>query len=180
MYAIRSYYDRCTRGCTFCNVRSEPPLTVDPFEPTKVATAAAELGLKHAVVTSVTRDDLSDGGAAHFTALVKAFRLQAPGCRIELLIPDLGGHWEALATILEAGPDILGHNIETVPRLYAQVRQGASYRRSLELLRTARQIAPHIPTKSGIMLGLGEEDAEILEVLQDLRDNGCSLRNNFV
>lgn len=167
--------DRCTRSCTFCNVAGGRPLPVDTEEPAKVAAAAAELGLKHAVVTSVTRDDLADGGAAHFAALVAAFRALAPGCRVELLIPDLGGNRAALHTILAAGPDILGHNIETVPRFYPEVRQGASYSRSLEILRQVTEKAPHIPSKTGIMLGLGEEETEVAAVLRDLRDCGVSL-----
>ena len=167
--------DHCTRNCTFCNVAGGHPLPVDAGEPVKVAAAAAELGLKHAVVTSVTRDDLADGGAAHFAALVAAFRSLAPGCRVELLIPDLAGNLAALHTILAAGPDILGHNIETVPRFYAEVRQGASYRRSLQLLREVTAKAPHIPRKTGIMLGLGEEEAEVVDVLRELRDGGVSL-----
>ncbi|BCA78625.1 lipoyl synthase [Desulfuromonas sp. AOP6] len=167
--------DRCTRNCTFCNVAGAPPLPVDAEEPFKVASAAAELGLKHAVVTSVTRDDLADGGAAHFAALVEAFRSLAPGCRVELLIPDLGGNLAALHTILAAGPDILGHNIETVPRFYPEVRQGASYSRSLQLLREVTGKAPQTPLKTGIMLGLGEEEAEVVAVLRDLRDCGVEL-----
>jgi len=167
--------DRCTRGCAFCNVIGGTPLPPDPQEAQKVAAAIAELKLTHAVVTSVTRDDLPDGGAAQFAELIRAVRTTAPDCRIELLIPDLAGDHAALKTILDAGPDILGHNLETVPRLYEQARQGADYRRSLELLAAATQIAPQIPTKSGLMLGLGEEDAEIETVLADLLDANCRL-----
>lgn len=167
--------DRCTRGCNFCNVRSDIPLPPDAEEPGKVAAAISELGLKHAVVTSVTRDDLPDGGARHFSQLVEEIRRAAPGCRIELLIPDLAGNNEALATILATAPDVLGHNLETVARLYPAVRQGADYRRSLALLENARQLAPRIPTKSGIMLGLGESPEELGAALRDLRQVGCSL-----
>jgi lipoic acid synthetase len=167
--------DRCTRSCRFCNVQDGAPLSVDPQEPQKVAQAVAELGLKHAVVTSVTRDDLADGGAGQFARLTEAIRQAAPGCRVELLIPDLGGNRQALATILAASPDILGHNLETVPRLYQAVRQGAVYERSLQLLADVRELAPQIPTKSGLMLGMGEEREEILAVLADLQRIGCSL-----
>jgi lipoic acid synthetase len=167
--------DRCTRSCRFCNVQDGAPLPPDPQEPLKVAQAVAELGLKHAVVTSVTRDDLADGGAAQFARLTEAIRRDAPGCRVELLIPDLAGNRQALATILAAGPDILGHNLETVPRLYPAVRAGAVYERSLQLLADARELAPQIPTKSGLMLGMGEEREELLAVLADLRRVGCSL-----
>jgi len=167
--------DRCTRSCRFCNVLDGPPLPPDPQEPAKVALAVAELGLKHAVVTSVTRDDLADGGAGQFALLTEEIRSAAPGCRVELLIPDLGGSRPSLATILAAGPDILGHNLETVPRLYPAVRRGALYERSLQLLADARELAPHIPTKSGLMLGMGEERAELLAVFADLRQAGCSL-----
>lgn len=167
--------DRCTRGCAFCNVSEAPPLPPDPQEPARVARAVAELQLRHAVVTSVTRDDLPDGGAAQFAALTEAIRDAAPGCKVELLIPDLRGDRQALETILAAGPDILGHNLETVPRLYPAVRQGASYGRSLKLLADTKDFAPHIPTKSGLMLGMEETREEILAVMKDLRQVGCSL-----
>jgi lipoic acid synthetase len=163
----------CTRGCRFCKVQLQPPRPPDPNEPAKVAEAVAELGLRHAVITSVTRDDLADGGAAHFAAVTAAIRQRIPGCRIELLIPDLQGNWAALAAILASGPDILGHNLETVPRLYEQVRQGASYARSLLLLQNAPAIAPGIPTKSGLMLGLGETRNEIEAVMHDLVAVNC-------
>jgi len=165
--------DRCTRNCRFCNVQDDRPLPPDPQEPANVARAVAELGLKHAVVTSVTRDDLADGGAAQFALLTAAIREAAPGCQVELLIPDLGGSRQALATILAAGPDVLGHNLETVPRLYPQVRQGALYERSLQLLAAVRELAPQIPTKSGLMLGMGEQRDELLAVLADLHQAGC-------
>jgi lipoic acid synthetase len=167
--------DRCSRDCAFCNVASGAPLPADPQEAVKVASAVAELQLRHAVITSVTRDDLADGGASAFAALTAAIRSAAPGCRIELLIPDLGGSRAALATLLAEPPDILGHNLETVPRLYPQVRAGSDYRRSLELLAAARELAPDLPTKSGLMLGLGESREELLSVCTDLRAVGCSM-----
>ncbi len=166
--------ERCTRDCAFCNVTPGDPLPPDPAETEKVARAVAELGLRHAVITSVTRDDLADGGAAAFAAATAAIRAAAPCCRIELLIPDLQGDRQALAAILAAAPDLLGHNLETVPRRYPAARQGADYHRSLELLAAARTLAPAIPTKSGLMLGLGESRAELLAVAADLRAAGCA------
>lgn len=167
--------DRCSRDCRFCNVGHGPPAAPDPAEPQTVANAVAELGLRHAVITSVTRDDLADGGAAQFATVTSAIRVAAPGCRVELLIPDLGGDLAALGAILAAGPDVLGHNLETVPRLYAAARTGAGYRRSLALLAAVRDQAPAIPTKSGLMLGLGEERTELLVVLADLRSAGVGM-----
>lgn len=167
--------NRCTRGCTFCNVGRGQPLPPDPEEAAKVAAAIAELGLKHAVVTSVTRDDLADGGAEQFAALIHEVRRQAPGCRIELLIPDFAGDVDALARVIDAAPDLLGHNLETVPRLYDTVRHGANYRRSLRLFAEARRIAPELPLKSGLMAGLGETAEELTAVMADLRAAGCSL-----
>jgi len=167
--------DHCTRGCRFCNVQGGQPRPLDPDEPVRVATAIAELQLRHAVITSVTRDDLDDGGAAQFAELTAAIRNHSPGCIIELLIPDLGGDPTALQTILDAAPDILGHNIETVPRLYPLVRAEADYRRSLQLLRDSARSAPQIPTKSGLMLGLGETVAEVKQVMRDLLATGCRL-----
>ncbi len=167
--------DSCTRDCAFCNVRHAAPAPLDPTEPQRVAAAIALLELRHAVITSVTRDDLEDGGAAVFAELTRLLRDQAPGCRIELLIPDLAGRGASLAALLSAPPDVLGHNLETVPRLYPQVRQGASYQRSLGLLAQARDLAPELLTKSGLMLGLGETSAEILQVCADLRSAGVSL-----
>jgi len=165
----------CSRDCAFCNVAHGTPVSPDPREPAKVAAAVAELGLRHAVITSVTRDDLTDGGAAQFAALVAAIRRASPGCRVELLIPDLGGNRQALAAILAAEPDVLGHNLETVPRLYPQVRSRADYRRSLELLSRSREIAPAIAVKSGLMVGLGESRRELTEVMKDLLQAGCRL-----
>lgn len=167
--------NRCTRNCGFCNVAHAAPLAVDPQEPGKIADAVAELELDHAVITSVTRDDLADGGAGHFAAVTRAIRRRRPNCRVELLIPDLQGDQEALRTVLDSHPDVLGHNLETVPRLYQAARSGAIYERSLQLLAAANSIAPDIPTKSGLMLGMGETVAEVLEVMQDLRQTGCTM-----
>ncbi len=167
--------NRCTRDCRFCNVVQATPLAIDPQEANKVARAIAELGLRHAVITSVTRDDLDDGGADHFAAVTRAIHALSPQCRVELLIPDLQGNHAALEIILAAEPEVLGHNLETVPRLYQAARAGADYRRSLELLAAAARIAPGIPTKSGLMLGMGETAAETVAVLQDLREAGCAM-----
>lgn len=162
----------CTRSCTFCNISANPPAAVDQDEPSRVAQAVLRLSLQHVVITSPTRDDLTDGGAEHFAKTVRAIRTVSPDTAIELLVPDFKGEAGSIATILAAGPDILGHNIETVPRLYG-IRAGADYRRSLDLLAAARAIAPAIPTKSGIMLGLGETGEEILSTLADIRKTGC-------
>lgn len=167
--------EHCTRNCRFCNVSNAVPRPVDPEEPRKVARAIAELELNHAVITAVTRDDLPDGGAGHFAGLVEEIRRQHPSCIIELLISDLAGNWQALQTILDSRPDILGHNLETVPRLYHAVRSEANYQRSLELLREADARAPQIPSKSGLMLGLGETEDELLAVMHDLREVNCQL-----
>jgi len=163
---------RCTRNCRFCSVAPGPPEPLDPQEPTRVAEAVERMGLKYVVVTSVTRDDLPDGGAGHFAATLHEIRRRVPGAEIEVLIPDFQGDPAALETVLCARPDVLNHNIETVPRLYPRVRPQADYRRSLELLRRAGEIAPGIPTKSGLMLGLGERPEEIRQTLQDLRAVG--------
>lgn len=167
--------ESCSRDCGFCNVRHGSPAPLDPTEPQRVAEAIALLELRHAVITSVTRDDLADGGAAVFAELTQRLRAQAPGCRIELLIPDLQGRRESLASLLSPPPDVLGHNLETVPRLYPQVRQGASFQRSLALLGQARELAPQLLTKSGLMLGLGETTEEVLEVCAALRQVGVGL-----
>jgi lipoic acid synthetase len=167
--------DHCTRDCRFCNVTHETPLPIDPQETDKVAKAIAELKLNHAVITSVTRDDLEDGGAVQFAALTRAIHAYRPECRVELLVPDLQGNHEALSTILMAKPEIFGHNLETVPRLYPLARAGADYQRSLDLLAAAAQTAPDIPTKSGLMLGMGETPDEILSVMQNLQKAGCRM-----
>jgi lipoic acid synthetase len=163
----------CTRRCGFCAVQKGAPLDVDYDEPRRVAEAAAALGLRYAVVTSVNRDDRKDGGAELFALTIAALRDRVPGCRVEVLIPDLQGSHEALAVVLEARPDVLNHNIETVPRLYRHVRPGARYERSLDLLAAAKRAAPRTPVKSGLMLGLGETGCEVLEVMRDL--SGCGV-----
>ncbi len=163
----------CTRGCAFCSVTAGTPAPPDSTEPDRTARAAAELGWRHVVVTSVTRDDLPDGGAAHFAAVVRALRREAPGAAVELLIPDFGGSGDALRTVVDAAPDILAHNVETVPRLYPAVRRGADYPRSLAVFRRAAAMRPDLPLKSGIMLGLGETEDEVSAVLRDLHGAGC-------
>jgi lipoic acid synthetase len=165
--------ERCTRNCRFCSVAAGPPGPLDPQEPNRVAEAVERMGLKYVVVTSVTRDDLPDGGAGHFAATIHEIRRRVPEAEIEVLIPDFQGDSAALETVLRARPHVLNHNIETVPRLYPRVRPQADYRRSLELLRRAGEISPGIPTKSGLMLGLGERPEEIRQALQDLRAAGC-------
>nr|WP_217914165.1 lipoyl synthase [Miltoncostaea marina] len=162
----------CTRGCRFCNVATARPAgPPDPGEPARVAEAAAAMGLRFVVVTAVARDDQPDGGAAHFAATIAALRERVPEAKVEVLIPDLRGDWDALETIIEAAPDVLNHNTETVPRLYSRVRPGARYERTLELL--ARSAAAGLVTKSGIMVGLGERLGEIARVLGDLASVGC-------
>jgi lipoic acid synthetase len=159
----------CTRACGFCSVPHGKPMELDWDEPRRVAEAAAHMGLRYAVVTSVNRDDQPDGGAAIFADTIRAIRERIPGCKVEVLIPDFRGNWEALATVIEAQPEVLNHNTETVPRLYRQVRMGAVYERSMQLLRRAKRLDPNMPTKSGIMVGLGETYEETLGVLRDLR-----------
>jgi len=162
----------CTRLCSFCNVTKETPLPADPGEPGRVAQAVARLALAHVVITSPTRDDLPDGGALHYGATVAAIRTASPDTRIELLIPDFLGKRSSIATVVDARPDIIGHNVETVPRLY-QIRCGADYLRSLAVLETVRELDPGLKTKSGIMVGLGETESEVLAVFADLRRAGC-------
>ena len=163
----------CTRDCTFCAVDRSYPDPVDPGEPERLALAVAELGLNYVVVTSVTRDDLPDGGAAHFASTVRAIRARNPETSIELLIPDLAGNWEALAVICDSGPNVINHNVETVCDLYPAVRPSARYERSLELLQRAKELNSNSLTKSGFMLGLGETEDQVLELLRDLRSVGC-------
>jgi lipoic acid synthetase len=165
----------CTRRCGFCNVQKGVPLEIDPDEPRRVAEACAALGLRYAVITSVNRDDRKDGGAELFAATIRAIRERIADCKVEVLIPDFQGSRDALAIVMEAAPDVLNHNVETVPRLYREVRIGARYERSLEVLQRSRQMRPEIPTKSGVMVGLGEESAEVLDVLRDLRAHGVGI-----
>ena len=171
--------DVCTRTCGFCAVAQGRPGALDPEEPERVAQAVRELRLSHAVVTSVNRDDLSDGGAAHFVATIRAIRRRVPGCTVEVLIPDFCGNWEALALVLREVPDILNHNLESVGRLYRRVRPQARYERSLELIARAderrRADGTAMKTKSGVMVGLGETMGELRGALADLRSSGCDI-----
>lgn len=166
--------DICTRACAFCAVSKKKPLPPDPGEPARAGELARRWGLKYAVFTSPTRDDLPDGGAAHFAAALRALRKSCPGIKTEPLIPDFGGNGAALRTVLDAGPDVLGHNLETVPSLYA-ARRGADYRRSLKLLEDAKKYRPAPLVKTGFMLGLGETDAELEAALKDAVSSGCDL-----
>jgi lipoic acid synthetase len=161
--------DICTRACRFCAVKTGLPTELDLQEPERVAEAAEQMGLKHAVVTSVARDDLKDGGAMIFAETIKAIRKRTPLCGVEVLIPDFMGNWDALRTVMDAKPDILNHNIESVRRLSDRVRSKAKYERTLELLLRAKEMQPEIPTKSSIMIGLGETYDEIVETMDDLR-----------
>jgi len=165
----------CTRRCGFCAVTTGRPTGLDFMEPDRVAMTVRELGLKHVVITSVNRDDLPDGGAFIFAQCIRKIRQQVPGCRVEVLIPDFQGVWSALETVMEASPDILNHNTESVPRLYKMVRPKAIYTRSLELLRRAKELRPNGLTKSGVMVGLGETKEEIAQVLEDLRKVNCDI-----
>ncbi len=162
--------DICTRNCGYCAVRHGRPVWEDREEPSRIGRAVRELSLEHVVITSVNRDDLADGGAAHFAATLRSIRHEAPGCRVELLIPDFQGSPPALDTVIAAGPDVLNHNIETVPRLYKVARHGGRYERSLELFRRARRTAGGLLTKSGIIVGLGETRDELLRTMGDLRE----------
>ena len=159
----------CTRACRFCNVATGMPDKLDPHEPERVAQALAELGLSHVVVTSVDRDDLPDGGAHHFAQTIRAIRKASPGTTIEVLTPDFLRKEGAVEIVVEANPDVYNHNVETVPRLYPSVRPGARYYHSLSLLQKVKGLAPHIFTKSGLMVGLGEEKSEIYQVMDDFR-----------
>lgn len=167
--------DICTRACRFCAVKTGMPTELDLQEPERVAEAAEQMGLRHCVVTSVARDDLKDGGASIFVGTIHAIRKRMPLCSVEVLIPDFLGNREALQAVMDAKPDILNHNIETVARLSDRVRAKAKYERSLELLRRAKEMQPNIPTKSSIMLGLGEEWDEILQTMDDLRAVHCDI-----
>jgi lipoyl synthase len=167
--------DVCTRACGFCAVTSGRPAGLDLLEPLRLARAIEAMKLEYAVITSVNRDDLPDGGASVFAACLSAVRYRAPSCRVEVLIPDLAGNWQALETIVRAGPVVLNHNIETVPRLYPRVRPKGRYERSLALIERVKQIDAAMPAKSGIMVGLGETLAELFAVMADLRGHGCDL-----
>lgn len=165
----------CTRNCAFCNINPGTQLPPDADEPRRVAEGAARLGLKHVVVTSVTRDDLPDGGAEHFAQTIRLVKAQLPACTVEVLIPDFRGDEAALETVLAVGPDVLNHNVETVPRLYAAIRPQADYAQSLELLRRVAGHGSGIPAKSGLMVGLGETDEELKAVIRDMHGVGCSM-----
>jgi len=166
----------CTRACGFCAVPSGRPLgPLDEAEPERVAQAVREMNLRYAVVTSVNRDDQPDGGSAIFARTIVAIRERVPGCKVEVLIPDFRGDWAALRTVVGARPDVLNHNLETVPSLYRRVRPGAVYERSLELLRRAKQMCPAMPVKTGMMLGLGERREEVLGAMAEIRSQGASI-----
>jgi lipoic acid synthetase len=167
--------ERCTRDCGFCAVRHSPSGPPDPQEPERVAEAVALLDLRYAVVTSVTRDDLGDGGASLFAATITAIKKRSPATLVEVLIPDFLGDESSLSAVLKAAPDVLNHNIETVARLYPRVRPQADYHRSLELLARVKKVSPHLPAKSGMMLGLGERVEELGQTWQDLRSAGCDI-----
>jgi lipoic acid synthetase len=165
----------CTRRCGFCAVQKGGPLPVDYDEPQRVAEASAALELRYAVITSVNRDDRKDGGAELFALTIRAIRERVPVCRVEVLIPDFQGSHAAMDTVLDAAPDVMNHNTETVPRLYRQVRLGARYERSLDILAYSKEARPEIPTKSGLMLGLGETQEEVLGVMRDLRAHNVDI-----
>jgi len=165
--------DICTRNCRFCNIAGGKPDPLDPGEPVRLAHAVWELGLRYAVVTSVTRDDLRDGGAAHFAETIGAIRREVPGCKVEVLIPDFGGCAESLMTVLDAAPDVLNHNVETVPRLYPLIRPEADFERSIELLRRATEAG--VVSKSGVMVGLGEEIGEVKDTVESIRGAGVGI-----
>ncbi len=167
--------DTCTRNCGFCAVAHGRPLAVDPAEPLRVASAVARLGLRHVVVTSVNRDDLADGGAAHFAATAGAIKRLLPGCRVEVLVPDFQGNLASVAEVVASPIDVFNHNLETVPRLYRRVRAGARYARSLAVLEAAHGGRDRLLTKTGLMLGLGETQEELASVFRDLRSIGCDI-----
>jgi len=167
--------DTCTRACGFCAVTSGRPGALDPLEPARLAATVERLALDYVVITSVNRDDVEDGGAGVFAACIRAIRARMPRCEVEVLIPDFEGNWDALATVVEAGPVVLNHNTETVPRLYPRVRPKARYERSLELLRRVKDLDPSMPAKSGLMVGLGETLDELRATIADLREHGCDL-----
>ena len=165
----------CTRGCAYCAVHGGTPLPLDADEPRRIARFAKDAGMSHIIITSVTRDDLEDGGAGHFAGAIEEIKRELPEARIEVLTPDFGGRKELLRKVLQAGPHIFAHNIETVERLYQTLRPQADYKRSLEVLGHAHDMAPSVSIKSGIMVGLGETEAEVLRLMTDLRKRGCSI-----
>jgi lipoic acid synthetase len=167
--------DVCTRNCTFCAVGKGFPAALDPEEPGHIAEAVSRLGLSYVVITCVTRDDLADGGAGHFAATIKSLHTRVPGLKVEVLVSDVKGDIASVRAIVAAEPDVFAHNLETVPRLYPGVRPMADYRRSLDVLRMAKELSPGIITKSALMLGLGEEQDEAIAVMRDLRQAGCDL-----
>ncbi len=167
--------DRCTRSCSFCNVKRGKGRPPDPEEPYRLLEAVKVLGLSYVVITSVTRDDLPDGGASQFASCIKVLKENIPNVKVEVLVPDFLGKREALETVVLAGPDVFAHNVETVPRLYPRVRGGADYRRSLELLKGAKEIEKRLITKSAIVVGFGETKEEIVKVMEDLRSVDCDL-----
>jgi len=167
--------DICTRSCGFCKIKTGKPNAVDWQEPVRVAETVAMMGLRHAVLTSVNRDDLPDGGATIFAMTIREIRKRLPHCTVEVLIPDFQGDRDALQIVMDARPEILNHNVETVPRLYRRVRPQAKYERSLNVIKWAKEMVPHVYTKSGIMVGLGERWEEILQVMDDLRAVDCDI-----
>ncbi len=168
--------DQCTRNCAFCAVESKTdPAELETTEPKRIARAVKQMGLEYAVVTSVTRDDLADGGAEHFAQIIRAIRAQNPACKVEVLTPDFAGRRESVELVCAAGPEVYNHNLETVERLTPQIRSGADYRRSLQILAWAKEARGQTWTKSGLMVGLGERDEEIFQAMGDLRTAGCEL-----
>ena len=167
--------DVCTRNCSFCSIETGSPDIPDPGEPERIASAASEMGLKYVVVTSVTRDDLPDGGAEQFSLTVRALREQLTEAKVEVLTPDFKGSVQSVKSIIDASPDVFNHNLETVPSLYNIVRSQADYDRSLSVLRTASEISESVLTKSGLMVGFGESFGEVLSVMEDLRNANCNM-----
>ncbi len=167
--------ETCTRNCGFCAVQHGLPATLDEGEPKRAAQAVKKIGLRYVVITSVTRDDLLDGGAPHFAKTIRAIRNVDQTIKVEVLIPDFKGELSSLTMVLDEVPDVLNHNVETVPRLYPEVRPQADYKRSVDLLKKSKELYPHILTKSGFMLGLGETEEEVIDLLQELRNVGCDL-----
>jgi lipoic acid synthetase len=167
--------DTCTRRCGFCNVKTGKPTHHDPLEPLRVAQSVRKMGLRHAVITSVDRDDLPDLGASAFVGVIRSIRRMAPGCKVEVLTPDFRGEEMPLARVISERPDVFNHNVETVPRLYSRVRPQAGYERSLEVLRRTKELAPDLVCKSGIMVGLGESAGEVQTTMRDIRAQGTDI-----